>query len=501
MHRRLVAIGSLLVASMWTARADAQEQAVEKTGEPPTSGWVALPGLTYTPERGLAVAGSVLYYYRNGGADERPSRIQTQASISREKRGEVNVDPDVWLLHERLNVGGTAGVSYFDYGYFGIGNDTRTDAREDYSALRIAARGETVVSLGADLFAGGLYDYRYEDIRDVDDGGELEMETVPGADGGVLSGVGVILRYDSRDNSFQPRAGGLVSVSPRLYDEHLGSDSDFSRLLLDGSWFFGLGGAHVIAVDGRVDLRRGDPPFDHLSQAGGRRLLRGMLEGRFRDNHYVAAQTEYRFPVWWRFGGVLFGGLGRVANAIDEFALTGLKYSVGAGLRFAVKPSERINLRFDAGVSESDLNIYFAIGGLLTRHPVLCPCHIVSTASRLSPLDPRACGAGCVARNVMSVGRMKRLTWIAWMVTGVGCGGPVLQNAPAPNPTHVAAAAAGAAAAMTLADPDGAARKPEKDDAQAGSDAEAIDTRPSDVLGALDRAEAAKSDADGAAHN
>ncbi len=97
-----------------------------------------------------------------------------------------------------------------------------------------------------------------------------------------------------------------------------------------------------------------------------------------------------------------------------------------------------------------------------------------------------------MARIVMSVGRMKRLTSLAWLVTLVGCGGPLLQNAPAPNPTHVAAAAAGAAAAMTLADPDAASRKPEHDDAKPGADAQEIDTRPSDVLGALDRAEAAK---------
>lgn len=342
--------------------AGAQEAAVEKDSEPSTDGWVILPGLSYAPERGLAVAGSVLYYYRNGGPDERPSKIQTQASISRDKRGEVNVDPDLYLFHERLNIGGSGQVSYFDYGYFGIGNETRTDAREDYTALRVAARGEVVARVGGDFFAGALYDYRFENIHDVDDGGELDMETVEGADGGNLSGIGVIARYDSRDNSFQPRAGGLVTVSPRLYHENLGSDSDFSRLLLDGSWFFGLGGAHVIAVDGRVDLRRGDPPFDHMSQAGGRRLLRGMLEGRFRDNHYVAGQTEYRFPLWWRFGGVAFGGLGRVADSVDEIDLTGLKYSIGGGVRFAVKPSERINLRFDAGVSEGDFNIYFAIG-------------------------------------------------------------------------------------------------------------------------------------------
>lgn len=41
------------------------------------------------------------------------------------------------------------------------------------------------------------------------------------------------------------------------------------------------------------------------------------------------------------------------------------------------------------------------------------------------------------------------------------CGGPVLQNAPRPNPAAVAGAAAATAAAITLADPDAAARTSE----------------------------------------
>ena len=42
-----------------------------------------------------------------------------------------------------------------------------------------------------------------------------------------------------------------------------------------------------------------------------------------------------------------------------------------------------------------------------------------------------------------------------------GCGGPVLQNAPKPDPAVVAGAAAAIAGAATLADPQGAAKRQE----------------------------------------
>ena len=66
--------------------------------------------------------------------------------------------------------------------------------------MRVGAEGEAIARLAGDFFAGMLYDYRFVHITAVDEGGELDMAAVEGAGGGVLSGVGAILRYDSRDN-------------------------------------------------------------------------------------------------------------------------------------------------------------------------------------------------------------------------------------------------------------------------------------------------------------
>lgn len=81
------------------------------------------------------------------------------------------------------------------------------------------------------------------------------------------------------------------------------------------------------------------------------------------------------------------------------------------------------------------------------------------------------------------------------MVALAGCGGPVLQNAPRPDPAHVAAVAAGTAAALTLADPDGADRRKEANrshDAVREREKKEVVRVPSDVLDRLDQAEAAK---------
>ncbi|HTE55248.1 MAG TPA: BamA/TamA family outer membrane protein [Kofleriaceae bacterium] len=330
--------------------------------KPRRSGWVFLPGVTYSPDRGLTFAGGALRYFHSD--DDPMSRassmvLTVEASVS--GRGMVSFDPDVWFANERFHVGGTGWVSYLDYAYFGVGNDTTMADREDYTAVRWSLRPEVVMRIRRHLYGGAVYELRYENQTEVDAGGELDSETVRGADGGLVTGIGALVRWDSRDHAFTPRAGGLVSLSPRLYLDELGGDYDFTRLLVEGSWFFSLGGEHVLGVDGQVDLRGGEPPFTYLSGGGGSRLLRGMLEGRYRDMQFAAVQAEYRFPIWWRFGGAAFAGAGRVARKVTGLDLPGLRYSGGAGLRFAIQEDERITVRLDYGRSRDDSGFYLAM--------------------------------------------------------------------------------------------------------------------------------------------
>jgi len=54
--------------------------------------------------------------------------------------------------------------------------------------------------------------------------------------------------------------------------------------------------------------------------------------------------------------------------------------------------------------------------------------------------------------------------WMIAMLVGCG-GGPMLRNAPRPNPSYVAGGAAALAGALTVLDPDGAAARAEEDSA------------------------------------
>lgn len=90
--------------------------------------------------------------------------------------------------------------------------------------------------------------------------------------------------------------------------------------------------------------------------------MRGYYQGRYRDNNILVLQTEYRMPVWQRFGCVAFGGVGDVSHKMSGFSTNSLKYTYGFGLRFQLNPKENINLRLDFGFGKETFGLYLALG-------------------------------------------------------------------------------------------------------------------------------------------
>ncbi|MDB2697577.1 hypothetical protein N9Y29_00225 [Crocinitomicaceae bacterium] len=70
-----------------------------------------------------------------------------------------------------------------------------------------------------------------------------------------------------------------------------------------------------------------------MARVGGDDILRGYARNRFRDNHFAGLQVEYRFPVWWRFGMVVFTGVVDVFRTPNDLSFSNLKYSFDAGIR------------------------------------------------------------------------------------------------------------------------------------------------------------------------
>ena len=131
---------------------------------------------------------------------------------------------------------------------------------------------------------------------------------------------------------------------------------------MDVKYFTAFSPDHVLAANFYLDAAAGETPFYKLPALGGSSRMRGYFEGRYRDNVFSMLQLEYRQYFWWKFGFVVFAGVGDVANDVTKFKLNDFKLSFGAGLRFLFNKEEKINLRVDLGFgNDGNSGIYFGI--------------------------------------------------------------------------------------------------------------------------------------------
>jgi len=90
--------------------------------------------------------------------------------------------------------------------------------------------------------------------------------------------------------------------------------------------------------------------------------MRGTIMGRYRDKTYYVVQSEYRMPLLvWRFGIILFAGLGDVASSVGNITISTVKPTYGFGIRFRFDELEKVEIRMDVGFGKGSNGIYFDI--------------------------------------------------------------------------------------------------------------------------------------------
>jgi hypothetical protein len=324
-----------------------------------------VPIVAYLPETGFLLGGYGVYHFRFAGqpASEPASTVPLLAAVTSKKELGVELSPELFLPGKAYWLIGDFTARYVpDTSYFGLGNDTRAADEETYAALAFGAETEWRAQLASGLYLGVLQTLQWRGIDEVDPDGLLAMESPPGIGGGFTSGLGPQVAYDTRDNTFAPRRGTFAVLSLPIHGPRLGSEWSFTRITLDARQFVSISGPHVLAFHVLLDAVVGTAPFDRMPELAGAYALRGHLRGRFRDKQALSFEVEYRFPIYWRFGGAVFAGVGQVAPGLTDVRFDRFHFAGGAGIRFALVPEERINLRLDVAASRDGVHPYFAPG-------------------------------------------------------------------------------------------------------------------------------------------
>jgi len=315
---------------------------------------IAIPLVFFSPETNWAFGGGGVYTFRfkNESLDTRPSQIQAGFAYTLNKQILSYLPFQLFLKNEKYKLYGELGYYRYSYFFFGIGADQLDNTGELYGVNFPRLRLNALQQVKKDLFVGLRYWMDDFDISFAEDGGILESNEITGKNGGTVSGLGLVANYDTRDALFYPTKGVLVETVLLRNDNFLGSDFEFSKIIIDIAKYISWNEKYILALNLYNENTLGEAPFNHLALMGGNKKMRGYYEGRFRDNHYLLTQAEFRFPIYKRFGAVLFGAYGMISEDWKNLEKENFKYTLGAGLRFVLSKKDHINIRVDVGYGE-----------------------------------------------------------------------------------------------------------------------------------------------------
>ncbi len=326
---------------------------------------IGYPIAFYTPETDLAGGVGGLIYFRMGeDVKIRPSKILVSAWYTINHQYYFKIAPQIYFAGAGRDLLDMRFIYSKEIGkFYGIGNETEEINNPEFTmtSLRFYSEFGAFNLISKNIHTGIIIDYFPNDLVDKQANPYLQNENIPGVNGGTVSGLGLLVVLDERDNIFYPTKNYFHKIRLQFFGSYLGSEFTYNRMVADLRYFISPLESHILAFQLYTDITHGTIPFFRLPALGGEQRMRGYFTGRYRDKLYLTGQVEYRKLVWWRLGVAAFLAAGDVANKWTQFNTRTIKYSYGFGLRFVFDQDEKINLRMDLGFGKNTSGVYFAL--------------------------------------------------------------------------------------------------------------------------------------------
>lgn len=323
-----------------------------------------IPHISFQQETNWALGIAYGYYFKSKDIS-RISSISGSAVYTFKHQFLFNISPKIyfrnnnWYLLSNLNI-----KNYPNY-YYGIGNKD-TNIKQAFTSRIASVLLQPQYEITPDLYVGLNLSLRFEHVK-TDSTFTEEIKnhiyTTYGNTGWNpyhQTCFGGVVTYDTRDNPFYPYSGTFAKAVLGIAIADVGSTYSLQQISLDVRQYQAIFKNHVLAFQFKLDGMFGkNIPFQMLPTLGGADVMRGFREGKYKDNILMALQTEYRFPIFWRFKGTIFCATGDVFDT-SHFHTDKLKFTYGAGIRCQVNDA-RVHLRFDVAKNNYGDKLQFYI--------------------------------------------------------------------------------------------------------------------------------------------
>lgn len=207
-----------------------------------------------------------------------------------------------------------------------------------------------------DLFAG--LQFTYLDTTVKFDLSELPEEIPRRESTTTESGLGVVLEYDTRDNSFTPNSGVALRANAAFLGSYLGGDHDFQRYTAAGRFWWDPIPRVVLKARGQIQTVQGDVPFYALPFV----FLRGIPAMRYQGDSAVSLDGEVRWNLWKRWSLVAFAGAGWT-DAASGFKKQGESvHAGGLGFRYLIARAMGLQMGLDFAKGPEQSAVYVVVG-------------------------------------------------------------------------------------------------------------------------------------------
>ena len=326
---------------------------------------LVLPIIARSIETGwsFGLASASTFHLKSRDTATRTSNAQALALYTTRKQFVVALNGSIYFPGERFIINEQFSYSSFPDNFWGLGKRAADSSKESYKYKQYYIYLHPQVLVGRNLFLGMVYEYQRVFEVEYARGQLFDKENVMGRHGYHISGLGLSVTYDTRNNAFSPDRGVMLQFYFDHFAPVFGSDYQYTNYVLDARRFINVYHGQVLALQAFGSFNTGPTPLRSLAFIGGASNLRGYYAGRFRDKNAAIIQAEYRVPLFWRIGAVGFAGMGNVGPELKDIDFQCLKYSYGGGLRVALNRKEKLNLRLDYGFARGKSDgFYLQIG-------------------------------------------------------------------------------------------------------------------------------------------
>jgi outer membrane protein assembly factor BamA len=322
--------------------------------------WLPVPIPMSNPTLGAGLQLSLLYLHgHEEGDQDTPNATSGIGGLYTDNKSKaVGVFHNSAILDDQFRLKAMFGRAEFNLDFYGIG-EVQQESSAQYTMKANTGFVQLLSRLSSSQpwFAGVRYFWIDAELSSMDLQNRFPNLPLLSLNP-VTAGLGIVLNFDDRNDSYYPSSGQKFELNWSMDDEKWGSNFEFNKLTSSYSYFYPVDIKNVLALRASLSNVEGNAPFYLLSDLD----MRGFPRGKYLDDTSASVNLEWRNKFRGRWGAVAFIEYGEIGSSFETLSDGQSVTSYGVGLRWQAIKSKQLNLGVDFAFSDDEDAIYLRIG-------------------------------------------------------------------------------------------------------------------------------------------